>query len=84
MEDPLKPRRHGLRPLTWQERLRLAWEMPRLRRRERNERLIILFLLLALAIYVLLAPTLNRSTPGVDGVDPPGASATRPLTKERR
>ena len=87
MEDPLRERSrgHGRRQIPWQERLRLAWEMPRLRRRERNERLAILFVLLALIVYVLLAPALNRSTPG-DTPSEKGAPAARPRAplKERR
>lgn len=92
MEDPLKDRSrghshgYGRRQLTWQERLRLAWEMPRLRRRERNERLAILFVLLALIIYVVLAPALNRSTPGSDSSDKaaPAPARRAPPTGPRR
>ena len=87
MEDPLNGReRQGRRSMTWQERLRLAWEMPRLRRRERNERLAIVFVLLALIIYVLLAPALNRSPTDGDAVGPSSrpAPASRGLPKERR
>lgn len=88
MEDPLseRSRGRGRRQIPWQERVRLAWEMPRLRRRERNERLAIFFMLLALIVYVLLAPALNRSTAGDDAPAEKGAPAARPRAplKERR